>query len=111
MGLRPQTPKASGGWGPPPQTPVYDTFELHQLSQHASKVKYLRFSAISLSPLPLQNPGYVPTGNDFRSSILRFFVKQKLPLWKNFDDVIACDLWFKPPPIKNSGYANELEIA
>ena len=28
-GLRPQTPKASGGWGPRPQIPVYDTFELH----------------------------------------------------------------------------------
>ena len=37
------------------------------------------------------------------------FVPQKLPLWKSFDDVISCDLWFKPPPIKNSGYANELE--
>ena len=22
-----------------------------------------------------------------------------------FDDVIACDLWFGPPPIKNPGYA------
>ena len=21
------------------------------------------------------------------------------------DDVIACDLWFGPPPIKNPGYA------
>ena len=39
------------------------------------------------------------------------FVSQKLPLWKNFDDVISCDLWFRPLPIKNSGYAYELEIA
>ena len=39
------------------------------------------------------------------------FVPQKLPVWKNFDDVISCDLWFRPPPFKNSGYANELEIA
>ena len=39
------------------------------------------------------------------------FVPQKLPLWKNLDDVIAYDLWFRPPPIKNSGYAYELEIA
>ena len=28
-----------------------------------------------------------------------------------FDDVIPCGLWFRPHPIKNSGYANELEIA
>ena len=39
------------------------------------------------------------------------FVPQKLPLWKSFGDVISCDLWFRPPTIKNSGYANELEIA
>ena len=39
------------------------------------------------------------------------FVPQKLPLWQNFDDVISCDLWFRPPPTKNFGYANELEIA
>ena len=39
------------------------------------------------------------------------FVPQKLPLLKIFDDVISCDLWFRLNPIKNSGYANELEIA
>ena len=39
------------------------------------------------------------------------FVPQKLPIWKNFDDVVSCDLWFRPPTIKNSGYANELKIA
>ena len=39
------------------------------------------------------------------------FVPQKLPRWKNFDDVISCDLWFRSPPIKHSGYANSLEIA
>ena len=39
------------------------------------------------------------------------FVPQKLPLWKNFDDIISCDLWFRPSLIKNFGYANELDIA
>ena len=24
------------------------------------------------------------------------FVPQQVPLWKNFDDVISCDLWFRP---------------
>ena len=38
------------------------------------------------------------------------FVPQKLPLWKIFDDVMSCDLWFRPSLIKNFGYANELEI-
>ena len=40
----------------------------------------------------------MPTGNGFRSSILRYLFPQKVPLLKNFDDVIACDLWFAPLP-------------
>ena len=111
-GFRPQTPKATGGWGPRPQTPVCDTFELHKLSQHVLKVRSLHFSTISLSPHLLQSPGYVQTGNnDFRSSILRYLCPTKTFYLKNFDDVISCDLWFRPPTIKNSGYVNELEIA
>ena len=39
-----------------------DMFELHWLSQNVSKVTYLHFSTISLSPLPQQNLGKVPTG-------------------------------------------------
>ena len=35
------------------------------------------------------------------------FVPQKVTLSKIFDDVIACNLWFGPPPIKNPGYAYE----
>ena len=31
------------------------------------------------------------------------FVPQKLPLWKNFDDVISCDLGFRPSLIKILG--------
>ena len=88
-----RTPKASGGWGPCPKAPMCDTFELHKLSQLIPKVRYLHFSTISLSPFPLQNPVYVQTGNnDFRSSILRYLCPTKLPLWKNVDDVISCDL-------------------
>ena len=33
------------------------------------------------------------------------FAQQKVPFLKISDDVIACDLWFGPPPIKNPGYA------
>ena len=33
------------------------------------------------------------------------FAPQKVPLLKISDDVIACNLWFGPPPIKNPGYA------
>ena len=31
------------------------------------------------------------------------FVPQKPPFWKNFDDVILCDLWFRPPHSKILG--------
>ena len=35
------------------------------------------------------------------------FAPQKVPFLKISDDLIACDLWFgpPPPPIKNAGYA------
>ena len=33
------------------------------------------------------------------------FAPQKLSLLKIFDDVIADDLWFGSPPIKNPDYA------
>ena len=55
LNLKDPKPPAAGG--PTPRTPVCDTFELHWISQNVSKVTYLHFSTISLSPLPLQNPG------------------------------------------------------
>ena len=36
-------------------------------------------------------------------STTSLFHKQFVPLSKIFDDVIACDLWFAPPSIKNPG--------
>ena len=39
------------------------------------------------------------------------FVPQNLALLKIFDDIIACDLWFRPPSIKNLGYVYALENA
>ena len=57
LGASPPDPQSLRRRGPRPQTPVCDTFEIHKLSQHVSKVTYLHFSTISLSPLPSQNPG------------------------------------------------------
>ena len=42
-------------------------------------------------------------GIDFHSTIS--LLPQKIPVSKFFDDVIACDLRFWIPPIKNPGYA------
>ena len=76
-----QIPKASRRWGPRPQIPVCDTFELHWHSQHVSIVRYLHFLTISLSSFP--------------------FAKSWLSAnWQIFDDVIACGLWFRPPQSK-----------
>ena len=61
----------SAAEGPAPKPPVSDTFELHWVSQNVSKVTYLHFSAtfITLSPLPLQNLGLVPTGKFWMTSL------------------------------------------
>ena len=45
----------------------------------------------------MQNPAQMPTGNDFRSSILWYLCPTKNSSLKIFDDVVACDLWFGPP--------------
>ena len=99
--------------GTPPPDPRlwYLWIELHKLSQHVSKVRYLHFSTISLSPLSFQNPGWVPLGNDFRSSTLRYLCSTKTSFenfWWRY-----C-MWFvvwPPPSIKNFGHAYGLEIA
>ena len=57
MGASPPDPQSLWPLGAPLPDPVCDTFELDWLSQNASKVTYLHYSAISLSPLSLQNPG------------------------------------------------------
>ena len=36
--------------------------------------------------------------------------QQKVPLSKISDDVIACDLWFGPLPVKNPSYAYEASL-
>ena len=55
---------------------------------------FLRKSVMfKLAPDPLLVPGGT------------VFAPQKVPLSKISDDVIACSLWFAPPPIKNPGCA------
>ena len=69
-GFAPRPPKPPAAGDPAPRPSVCDTFELHWLSQNVFKITYLHFSTrISLSPLPLQNPGYVPTGKFLMTSL------------------------------------------
>ena len=44
---------------------------------------------------PIKNPGYAYAFCDI-------FALQKVPFLKISDDVIACDLWFGPPPNQKS---------
>ena len=104
-GLCPQTSIAISGWGLCPQTPVSDTFEYTSLLNTSSKLDLYTFQQLVFSLSLYRNPGKVPSGYGFRSSILRYFAPQKITFSKISDDVIACDLWFGPPPIKNPGYA------
>ena len=39
------------------------------------------------------------------------FAPQKVLILKIFDDNIAVDLWFEPPPIKHPGYDYEKDWA
>ena len=98
---------AAGGFAPrppkppaDPRPPICDTVELHKLSQHVSKVRYLHFSAISLTSLSVKS---WLSADRQRFQIFHPTISlshEKFLVWKNFDDVIACDLWFWAPQSK-----------
>ena len=63
----------------------------------------------SLSPLP---PSWRPSQHQAMASDLPFyhiFAFTKNSSLEVSDDVIACDLWFGPPPIKIPGFAYEIK--
>ena len=101
-GFRPKTPIASSGWELCPQIPACDTFELHNFDQFVSQFTLFSFG---LSPLPIAKAWLCANTQVMASdlSIYNIFVPQKVSHSKISDDVIACDLWFGLPPIKNSG--------
>ena len=58
LGLRSQTPEASGRWGPRPQTPgLSNVWVTLAFSKRLQSYVFALFNYISLSPLPLQNSG------------------------------------------------------
>ena len=107
-GASPPHPLAFGGWELHPQTFVCDTFKLQYTSllKHVSQFRHFCILIIGLA-LSL-NEFLVTcqhTGHGFWSSILRYLCHHKNSSFEVFDDVIACNLWFGAPPIKNPGYA------
>ena len=90
------------GLGLCPQTPVCDMVKLHWLTQCDSQVRHLHFLTIS-KPSPCSKilvNCQQATASDL--SFFDIFAPQKVPLLKIPDDVIACDLWFAPPPNQKS---------
>ena len=82
-------------------------FSYTRLLSHVSQFSRFGYLNLGLSPLPLAK-FYLSANTQATATNLPFYdisVPQKVPLSKNFDNVIACDLWFGPHPIKNPGYA------
>ena len=104
-GLCPQTPIAIGGWGLCPQTPVSDTFEYTSLLNTSSKLDFYTFQQLVFALSLYQNPGKVPSGYGFRSSILRYLCPTKNYFFEKFwwRHCVWFVVW--APPIKNPGYA------
>ena len=108
-----RSPKPSAAGGPArPRPPSVKPLSYTSFLNTFPKLDSCTFQLISINPLVLQNPGYVPAGNnDFRSSILRYLCPTKSSFLEIFRWRHFMWLWFRPPPIKNSGYAYKLEIA
>ena len=83
-GLCPQTPIATGGCGLCPHTPVSDTFEYTSLLNTSSKLDFHTFQQLVFALSLYQNPGKVPSGYGFRSSILRYLCPTKKLLFRKF---------------------------
>ena len=94
-GLRTQTPVASGGYGLCTQIPSLRRLGASPPDPHWPPAAGGSAPRPPTHSPPLQISGYAPG-----SFILQYLCTQKVPLSKNFDHVIACDLWFGSPQSK-----------
>ena len=100
-----KTREAVGDFAPKP--PSVTLFSYTKLLTHVSQFSRFGFLNLGLSPFPSAK-FCLSANTQATATNLPFYdisVSQKVPLSKIFDDVIACDLWLGPLPIKNSGYA------
>ena len=102
-GLCPQTPIAIGSCGLCPQTPVSDTFEYTSLLNTSSKLDFYTFQQLVFALSLYQNPGKVPSGYGFRSSILRYLCPTKNYFFENFwwRHCVWFVVWAPPPNQKS----------
>ena len=98
----PQIPPAAGGPTPNPPSAIYLSYTsfLNTLPKLDICIFQLLVQALFLCKIRVTCK-QATTISDLLSYDI--FVPQKLPLWKNFDDVISCDLWFKLPQSKILG--------
>ena len=75
--------------------------------QYVSSIYTFTLITWGLGPFPITKFGLCANTQATASDIpiYNIFVPQKVPFSKVSDDVIPCDLWFAPHPIKNPGYA------
>ena len=67
-----------------PPDPVSDTFEYTSLLNTSSKLDFYTFQQLVFALSLYQNPGKVPSGYGFRSSILRYLCPTKNYFFENF---------------------------
>ena len=93
--------KLPSSWGLRPQTPVSDEFELHYSLLNTFPNLHICTFVFGFSSIPIAKFGL---GAEHRPLLLIFQSTISLSntkfvsLSKIFDDVIASDLWFAPPP-------------
>ena len=108
LGALPPDPHSHRRLGLCPQTPVSDTFEYTSLRNASSKLDFYTFQQLVFVLSLYQNPGKVPSGYGFRSSILRYLCPTKNYFFENFwwCHCVLFVVW--APPIKNPGYTYAL---
>ena len=104
LGASPPDPHSLRRLETPPPDPRqwYVWIAVHYFTQHVSQFRHFHILIVGLNPHLWTSSSYVPRpGHGFWSSILRYLCPHKNSFFKVSDDVIACDLWFVPPPHPN----------
>ena len=120
LGALPPDPYSHRRLGLCPQTPVSDAFEYTSLLNTSSKLDFYTFQRLVFALSLYQNPGKVPSGYGFRSSILRYLCPTNKLLFRKFlmtslcvicglgppqSKILATLMWGTAPPLRIFGYA------
>ena len=94
-GLCPQTPKASGRWGPCPQTTrLWYVLSCTGFLKTSPKLRIWSFQLYLFKP-SIFAKSWLSANRQIFDDVIACDANRQI-----FDDVIACDLWFRPPQPK-----------